>query len=320
MVYDQSNNPIPDRPETDWNDADTGWQDPGWFGWDGTYLTYLTCGLNSDETYRSLVGARGFCDDERWSGFTDYSRHCEGEGTTAWFQTEEGDTHAQGNIVSNIPSAAIEPFFSVEGSGGFPGVVSYHGRRANFGSGDTSTTEWLPQDAFVNLYDFAYFYRKFASPGDNIAVDTVSLGDLSEGVSYAGPDQNLTITGGSVSGGQQLMILVDGRVTITGNIDVGENDGSFLGVFASGRIEIAPDVVNLEGIYFTEDVIDTCLEDSCSQQLVGEGVFTAFDFSLERDLPDNIEPAETFVYRPDLVFSAPMDIWRTPQVWQELAP
>jgi len=317
-----------------WEVADSDWQWPGAFGRSGPYFTYTTCGLNSDETYRSMVGARGFCDRERWSDFTEFSYQCGAGLSTAWFQTQEGDVHSQESIDSNIPSAATDPYFSVDNAVGFPGVVSYNGFSADFGSGEVSTRDpgWLVEDSFINDYDFEYFYRRFDSPGDNFDGLSASLDELialypgEELVTiYPGDGQDLTLTGGDVTGGVKLIILVDGQVTITGDpppLDVPFNvsSDSFLGIFVSGGIDIDGEVVDLQGVFFSDGTIDSCSVVPCNRQLIAQGVFVADDFTLARNLPDNIEPAEVFRYRPDLILNSPLGMWRSPQLWQELAP
>ena len=310
-----------------WEILDTDWNGAATFPRVDSYLTYTTCGLDSDEIYSSQIGARGFCSFERWSGLTPYSHHCEPGLSSSWFQTQGGDVHSQGSVDSNIPGATAEPYFSVDGSAGYPGLVSYHGDEASFGSGDVSTTGWLAQDSFAILYNFDYFYRRFDSPEDNLNELSVSLDDLINAqvgedliVVYPGASQDLTITGGEVTGGQQLVILVDGQLTITGDMTATSADKSFLGIFTSGDILVEGQVTNLEGLYFSDSRIDSCSYAPCNQQLEVNGAMVADEFILSRNLADNTEPAEVFRYRPDLVLNAPLLMWRSPQSWQELAP
>ncbi|MBN1263147.1 MAG: hypothetical protein JW991_02200, partial [Candidatus Pacebacteria bacterium] len=253
-----------------------------------------------------------------------------------WFQTQSGDVHAGGVIDSDIPITSVPPalFSLAEAAPALPvgdeGVVSCGGASADFGTGDVSDRRWLAADGLANLYDYAYFYDKLDSP----TVD--NLGNGSMPISLPAPPNNtptvyysaddLSLTGGNVSEDQSLMLLIDGDLTIDGNIEVAP--GGFFGVFTSGGIDIRGNVSRIEGIYFAGgpgSVFDTCStppcgEDEATVQLVAEGVYIASNFDLGRSLPDNDYPAELFSFRPDLVINAPVFIWRTPQTWQELAP
>jgi hypothetical protein len=262
------------------------------------------------------IPADSDCSDPRPCPTGDGSCPC-----VCWFQTEGGDVHAQGNISSLIPSSASDPFLSLDGDSGFPGVVSYGGDSVDVYGGEISSENWLSQDVFANLYDFAYFYQKLGSPDDNLG-DTVSISELnddgaSQGVYFQQGD--LEITGGSLPGGNKVNILVDGQVTVTGNFTAGTDD--FLGIFASGNIRVDASVTQIEGLLFTDqDFLSLGVGGANDSQLVVDGSVIANDFTLERNLPDNSNPAELFRYRPDFIVNSPTAIWRTPHTWEEMAP
>jgi len=64
---------------------------------------------------------------------------------------------AGGEIVNSIPSTATNPFFDLPGPGGYPGVVSYGGIQASFGSGSVSARGWLANSPYRGrTYDYRY--------------------------------------------------------------------------------------------------------------------------------------------------------------------
>ncbi|PJE67320.1 hypothetical protein COU95_03050, partial [Candidatus Shapirobacteria bacterium CG10_big_fil_rev_8_21_14_0_10_40_9] len=73
-----------------------------------------------------------------------------------WFQTQEGDVHSQRNIRSSIPRTALEPFFSLKGATGYPGVVSYNGStKPDFGAGEVSSKKWLAKTSLSVPYRYS---------------------------------------------------------------------------------------------------------------------------------------------------------------------
>ena len=91
-------------------------------------------------------------------------------------------------------------------------------------------------------------------------------------------------------------------------------------MIASGNISVDPSVTNLEGVYIADGVIETGV--SASQLLAG-GIFTGWQgFNLERDLGigNEADPAERFIYRPDLVRNAYQYLLKPQISWAEVAP
>ena len=118
-----------------------------------------------------------------------------------------------------------------------------------------------------------------------------------------------------------VILLADGNVTINNNIDVSSTaPGGFLAIIASGDIIISPSVTNIEGVFVSDGVIRT----SGTSQLTGEGIFTGWGgFSLGRDLADpadETQPAEKFIYRPDLQVNAYRYLLKQDMTWQEVNP
>jgi hypothetical protein len=237
----------------------------------------------------------------------------------SWYQTEGSMVHAEGSIDSSIPLSATDPYYSVEGTYGGPGIVSYNSGTTDFGDGGVSEESWLFSDDFTTSLNFNFFYETFDSPiADNLN-DGVLPGPVPpETLAVFYSQDAVAISGGTVSSGETVILMVQNSVTFTGNIDVAV--GGFGGVFATGDIQVDGGVTNLEGIYFSQGTFDSCFSGLCdpADQLVVEGNVWADDFVLGRNLADNQDPAEYFRYRPDFLFNCPQQMMITPHVWQEL--
>lgn len=231
------------------------------------------------------------------------------ERTPGWFQTKEGDVHAGGSIHSRVLAGKN---FSLGGSGGFPGVVSFAGSSADFSPGRISSKGWLAQSPVLRK-PFSYFYSLLGSPSPNYSGPYLPS---ESGVYFA--DHDIAISSsGSLPAGKKVVILVNGNVNITKEIDVRE--GSFLFVVASGDINIDSEVSRVEGIFLADKMINIR---GGNKPFTGEGSFIAGSISLGRGLgEDNLrDPAEMFVYRPDFFVNSPSSLWSSYHVWEELAP
>lgn len=239
---------------------------------------------------------------------------------SAWWQSQDGDVHAEGFVTTSIPNTCTtpvcDPYASQEGTGGYPGVVSSFGS-ADFGDGSVSTEGWLANTGLPltsTKYGYDPFYRRAGKPTS----PAFTGGFPGDGVFYAGTSQ--TVSGPWTLSGQSTIIFVDGDLTINGNITVPV--GSFLAFVVSGNITFGPSVSSAEGIYLADGTITTA---SSTTGFTGEGVFVGWSgFSLERDYGDvtnNDTPAEDFVWRPDLYIEL-LDtvLVREPLLWQEVAP
>jgi len=238
-----------------------------------------------------------------------------------WFQTQEGDVHAQTNISTRIPD---NNEFCLDGGGGTPGVVSY-GNNYDFETGSdkgeerVSSTDWLAQAEFSRKR-FDYFYELLGSPEWNYGVYPYPVGLPADSGFYYTED-SLNVGGWFAPAGQKIVILVDNDVSIDGDVDVGV--GGFLAIISSGKIKVANTVSQVEGVFIAdgEFEVDGVVTGS-DVQFLGEGIFVAGSFDLGRDLDDLNEtvPAGKFVYRPDFWINAPKELWATSYTWQELSP
>lgn len=236
-----------------------------------------------------------------------------------WFQTQEGDVHAQTNISTRIPDNEV---FCLDGDGGTPGVVSY-GNDYDFETGSdkgeerVSSTDWLAQAEFSRKR-FDYFYELLGSPEWNYGVSPYPVGLPADSGFYYTED-SLNVGGWFVPEGQKIVILVDNDVSIDGDVDV----RGFLAIISSGKIKVAETVSQVEGVFIADREFEVDGAGAGSDvQFLGEGIFVAESFNLGRDLDDLNEtmPAGKFVYRPDFWINAPKELWATSYTWQEIAP
>jgi len=317
-------------------------------GTDDWSVTWNTSSVPEDDYY---VFARVKDDDSVWcdnpilcgaDGATEVcSTDCRATVTIKfiadhWYQTQEGDVHGQSGVSSLIPKTCEEnplvcdPNFSLLGEGGYPGIVSHYGGSANFNEGYPSNSEdnhWLASGTLMQSQSFAYFYQLLGLPTTD-EFDDLNLGDLGslppeaddDGVYYS--DGDVTISG-ALPADTKVIVLVNGKVDITGNITVPV--GSSLVVVASGDIIIADAVTQVDGIYVSNGTISTGAGDT---EFFGYGSFIAGSFDLGRDFtavdPDDVRnnttPVEHFLYRPDLILNSPTKLWAAPLNWQELPP
>jgi len=248
-----------------------------------------------------------------------------------WFQTQGGDVHTQGRIDDSIPGTATEPYFSLEGSQ--PGVVSYGGSAPDFGDGEVSSQGWLAHST-GKISGYSFFEARISSPED--LEENPSASRLNELDGFYKVEGNLTLPpgGGGVwnitSPDKKVVILVTGNLIVRRRVNVGTNN-NFLAIIVRGDILIDPGVRDaggnpaLEGAYIADGTIETGTQGdpTSDDSFTGEGMFIAGGFNLQRDYRDatnSTDPAELFIFRPDLWINAPQELWIAHFTWQELAP
>jgi hypothetical protein len=235
-----------------------------------------------------------------------------------WWQTTDGDVHAQGTITSSIPDCATtEKYLSLVGPGGSPGVVSWAGANPlGLDQGTASDPNWQANDSNRrSQVGFTYLANRL-----NLDKSKIFSGDLAttdSGTYYVG--EALSLNGADV-GTKKIIIFVDGNVEVMGSIAVDE--GGFFALIAKGGILFDGNIDRAEGFYLTDGVINTGESDKV---FTGEGSFVGWGgFSFGRDLRNgtngSCSPGETFVGRPDLYINAPKEFLVTPSFFQEMAP
>jgi len=254
-----------------------------------------------------------------------------------WFQTKGGDVHAGGTITSQIPNTVANPYFSLVGDGGYPGVVSWENESLSptFGSGEVSQRGWLANtSAKRNSYEF--FYQLLGQPTleNPPAGEEIKNGDLTaDGVkAYNG---NIKTGNEWQIGTKKIVILTSGKFLIKHRILV--DQGGSLVVIAKEGIGVSKNLIAtgeqnnyLGGVFITDGTFYSSVEEdfiftsvASDKVLVIKGGVIANDFSLTRDLGEEnnpTAPAEQFVYRPDFWLNSYPGLWKGAFIWTELAP
>ena len=261
-----------------------------------------------------------------------------------WWQTKDADVAANGDITSGVPS---NNFFNLNGTGEFPGVVSYSGN-ATFSPGSVATPAWQANTAIdtSKVYNSAFFANQI--PSDTV-INTIS--DNSVDGTYFTTNGAISSDGyywykydGSVSGlpfviasdaslgDRKVVLLVDNAdLDIVGNINLNKGIGFFMTVVGAdstgngGNILVDPAVgggaaPNLEGIYIADGQVST---GQAATELWVRGSVTGYGgVALDRDLgvADGTTPAELFEYAPDQVMLFPKELGVRKISWKEVAP
>ena len=271
------------------------------------------------------------------------------QGAEDWFQTKEGDVHAEGTISS--PIYPEDTYFCAADAGDYPGLVSYNDSEPDFGRQGTTPSEkgWLAEDDFSITHRFDYFYSKLGSPTEVFDCDTNTSPD--DGIYLANnpPDGECGINKNLDFGTKKVVIFVDGDLKIDKPAEIKVGSGGFLAFIVKGDINIdgnignkstffAPEVpfdgfnAHLQGVYIADGVINTYYNkgvgDGSGFRLVAAGIFVANDFYLKRDLKDDCSegicnettPSELFIARPDLFVNIPDELKTSYFFEQEVAP
>lgn len=235
----------------------------------------------------------------------------------AWFQSRDGDVHSGGRIRSRVPAGE---YFSLDGVGGFPGVISYEGLSANFSPGGVSSKGWLAKsEAKRRNYEFFYALLgqpRLISPPLDKKIRNV---DLSDGMIKAYEGDIETGSTWQVET-KKIVILTTGSFLIKHKIEVEE--GGSLVVIAKGDINVDGGLGGtnnqIHGFFIADGAFSS---GSGNKRLIVKGGVIANNFNLERDLADNSDtPAEKFVYRPDMFLNLHPSLWLRYHLWEELAP
>lgn len=230
-----------------------------------------------------------------------------------WWQTKDGDIHAEGGITSIIPDCATDNYLSKVGDGGSPGVVSWGGTvEPSLGTGSISVPEWQANTAY-NGGDMKFDYLV-----NRLNVDTSS--DTFTGTMPVTSETYYSSSGRTLSGnfpvGSKIVIFVNGDVTVSNDIVVPV--GGFFALISKGNITFTDTVTRADGFYLADGVVTVAAGTSA---FAGQGSFVGWGgFSFNRSLSSNCSPATNLVSRPDLYLNAPSEFQFAPFVFQEVAP
>jgi hypothetical protein len=273
-------------------------------------------------------------------------------GGNGWTQTVGGDTYAATSVSSKIPVTAPQAYFSANGPGGYPGLLTYGSsfdvslnamtNGAESGSNTLSTTRWNASatNPTQSLYDhFTLLLGGMVGSGDPWDADgELSASDFSGCVSsdYCFFSGNPTINNALTIGANEKRILViNGALTIKNTITI--TPGGFFAIIAKDGITIDSSVgagapasystsitPQIQGMYITGGNFSIPASIAPpDKQLVLKGMFVADNFSITRSLSDAnnlLYPATMFIHDPSLLFSTPFILQEVPFRWQEVAP
>lgn len=269
-----------------------------------------------------------------------------------WIQSVGLDLRIDSGFNSYIPASALQPYASILGTGGSPGIIFSGDNSYDFGQGQASPSpyDWIvggftypeifvPKQLGVIQTSYAYQIdtadKNGLTPSDIAAYCTGGISDctlssaLPHGLYLA--NGNLTINSSYAFGANQnYIILVNGDLTLNGNITV--PNGSTVTFSVSGNINAAKNVTNIQGYYSADGNFIVQGTNNCSiasdVQLKAEGsvVVNAGQnggtFQNQRDLcaNDTTTPAVQFIERPDFIINAPQLIQFTRPIQKEVAP
>jgi len=254
------------------------------------------------------------------------------------------------SLKSLMTPLAAPRLFSTNGTGGYPGLVSY-GTSYNFnadpadltfGANYTSSTNWLgnepgdggSKDPFkIDWYQY-FLYQFDLSTATPDYTNPVS--PINKPASRLTPyyvQGNMTTNGDwTVGAGENIIFVVNGNVTIGGKINI--TGSGFVAFIANGNITVAntvgvaagSSVPVVEGMYITSSTgsFITGTSGAGTERFVGKGMFIAGTFLLQRDLSsvsaNQTTSAELFLYNPQLLFTMPEKMKEVKVKWQEVAP
>jgi len=187
----------------------------------------------------------------------------------AWWQAVGGDVHADGgNLASAIPGTATKPYLIAGAPNGTSGAASSTGSLSlKQGTVDEAGNDWRYTSKYHGLKtDYAYFKRILEDDPQGFAAWDGSQPGVSGVYTY---DGDMAASGTwTVPASDKIVILVNGNLTVSGNINV--DPAGFLAMISSGDIKIDNAVNHVEGVYLADGTISTGVS---SSQLTGEGMF-----------------------------------------------
>ncbi len=251
-----------------------------------------------------------------------------------WFQAVNGGVYGRTGIASTIPGTmpVAERHLILANASGTDGLAYYKSGSLNLGNypGVTvSETGYTANSGYDgDPANYQYFKVKMAT------FDMTAWNGLGQPVYNGGVNnyQIYTSTGDttinwSPSAGERVIYLIDGNVTVSGNIDVPTSSPTFLAVIANGTITFNTNVTNVEGWWVGNALNFPCVDtspadgicDETDSQFTGEGSFVGYNsITLARDqyLANNSQPSEKFTYRPDLMINAPEPLYVSKYIWR----
>jgi len=256
----------------------------------------------------------------------------------SWFQSVCGDmridTQKPTDQLSTGSQAIIDSLGTISCLKK-PGVLfSGTGSSWTLGDGSVSSTNWQVAHFYTpSAVKLSIAYLKDSAAQNNVTIiqspqcrgGLCALSALEHGMYQVTGDVNIpaTIIGKDIG---NVIILVNGKVTIKGNITV--TPGSSLIVASTDTITIDPSVTIIEGIFSAgKDILipslggNSCPDSSLTVNgaVIANANRTGGVFQNTRALCSN-QPPVSLVFRPDLLLNAPSFIKQRKGIWQEVTP
>jgi hypothetical protein len=246
-----------------------------------------------------------------------------------WWQVIGGDVYGGGGVESVIPVTLLaeDKFLVKQDSGGFDGLVFYgSGGEVDLGTApgvSVSNSGWEAESGYLGQdINYEYYMAKMRT------LDKTDWGGSGKPAYVPVEGYEIyTYTGDAVvdfgvSGGEKMVIMVDGNVLVDSDVTV--EAGSHLTVIVSGDITFANNVGEVHGWWVADRmVIESTGDEATDIQFRGEGSFVGWDsieFGRDRGITNNSEPSEEFTYRPDLMVNAPTALKFSRYKWLEQVP
>ncbi len=181
--------------------------------------------------------------------------------------------------------------------------------------------------------DYTFFSQQIYSLGTNPTADTMSGGKPSaaplNGRAYYVNGDLTTSANWTVNSGENYVVFVNGNLAVNNQITVAE--GGFLAFIVKGNITFAATVGQAspssvtsvaDGLYIADQQIIVASTGANDLKFVGSGMFIGWGgVQLNRHyVPssgNNTASTSMFIFRPDLLISAPARMNRAYQLWQE---
>ena len=247
-----------------------------------------------------------------------------------WFQAVGGDVYGGGGIENIIPATlpAEERYLIKEDVNGNGGLAYYRTGELELGGGSgvaVSQKGWQAESGYGGQDANYEYYTAKMRIFEKTDWDGEGKPDFAP---KADDDWEIyTHTGNAyidfdVVGLEKMIFMVDGDVTVTGDVLV--EKGAHLTVIASGNITFEDDVSQAQGWWVADRIVIESTGDEATEiQFRGEGSFVGYDaieFNRDRGVTNNSEPTEIFTYRPDMMTNAPGAIKLPRFHWSEQVP
>ncbi len=250
-----------------------------------------------------------------------------------WWQALGGSVFGGAGIASNIPGTipAGEQYLILQDANLQDGLAQIGTGTINLGTNpgaSISVSGWNAASSYSgDNADYDYFMAKSGS-----YPRTAWNGTSKPAYVPTNGFQTYTHTGNptinwSPAVGEKVIYLIEGNVTVSGDIVVPTSSPSFLAVIASGSITFDTNVTNVDGWWVGSSLNFPCVDttpldgtcDKTDVQFVGNGSFVGWNaITLSRDQGgvNNTIPAEKFTFRPDLLINAPESMSIAKYIWR----